>query len=93
MILPKYYSWIDALSYVKYGYVGASLVELQDLEYTCPVVNATSNVTAACVRTGEQTIATLGLDYISIGGCIGVLFGYIIALRIVGWLAVRWVTW
>lgn len=86
-ILPMYYSWIDALSFVKYGYVGASLVELQGLEYTC------DNTTATCVETGDQVIDALGLDYINIGGCVGVLIGYIIALRIIGWLGVRWVTW
>lgn len=91
-ILPIYYSWIDALSFIKYGYVGASLVELQDLEYEC-VINGTEISNTTCVQSGYQEIDRLGFDYISLGACIGILFGYIIGMRLIGWQAVRWVTW
>ncbi|KAI9144775.1 P-loop containing nucleoside triphosphate hydrolase protein [Paraphysoderma sedebokerense] len=33
--LPKYFAWIDALSYVKYTYVGVSLNELTGLTLKC----------------------------------------------------------
>jgi ATP-binding cassette subfamily G (WHITE) protein 2 len=33
--LPKYFAWIDALSYIKYSFVGASLNELYGLKLSC----------------------------------------------------------
>ena len=56
--VPKYLSWIDALSYIKYAFVGSALNELQGLQLSCAglkvtVVNATYNITAACIQTGE----------------------------------------
>lgn len=56
-ILPAYYSWIDAISFVKYGYVGSSLLELSDLEFTCPPNITNGNVTTVppCnYHTGEE---------------------------------------
>jgi hypothetical protein len=38
---------------------------------------------------GEQFIESLGLDYISLGGCIGTLIGYIFVCRVVAYLAIR----
>eukprot|EP01127_Copromyxa_protea_P006699 TRINITY_DN166_c0_g1_i1.p1 TRINITY_DN166_c0_g1~~TRINITY_DN166_c0_g1_i1.p1 ORF type:complete len:632 (+),score=115.84 TRINITY_DN166_c0_g1_i1:262-1896(+) len=93
-ILPMYYSWIDALSFLKYGYVGASLMELNGLEFTCETQNGTAIAdNSTCIMTGEEELDELGLDYISFGACVGILFGYIIAMRIIGWQAVRWVNW
>ena len=84
--LPKYFSWLDALSYVKYTYVGTSLNELQGLVLTCTPADIQSD---KCVPDGETTIRDLGLDYISIGGCIGALFAYIIGCRVIAFLGVR----
>ncbi len=72
--LPDYFSWLDALSYLKYSYVGASLNEFDDPTYPA----------------GLARIKTLGLDYISIGGCIGSLIAYIIGTRFIAYLAVRY---
>jgi ATP-binding cassette subfamily G (WHITE) protein 2 len=83
--LPKYFSWLDALSYAKYTYVGVSLNELTGLVLSC--AGAASNST--CITNGETTIQQLGLDYISIGGCIGVLLAFIIFCRAVAFLGVR----
>ena len=44
----------------------------------------------ACVMSGEATIEQLGLDYISIGGCAGVLVGYIVVCRLVAYLGIRY---
>lgn len=82
--LPKYFSWLDALSYTKYTYVGISLNELEGLVLSC--ADAGSN---KCIPDGETTIRSLGLDYISIGGCIGVLIAFIIFCRVVAYLGVR----
>lgn len=82
--LPKYFSWLDALSYAKYTYVGISLNELTGLELSCEGLTS-----GTCIKTGQQTITSLGLDYISIGGCIGALLAFIIFCRIVAFLGVR----
>lgn len=119
--LPIYFSWLDALSYIKYTFVGAALNELQGLVLTCPanttaVANATMNgtmttsvmststisslinstiangtaaATAVCISNGERIIQEKGYDYINIGGCIGVLIGFIILCRTVAFLGVR----
>ena len=43
--LPKYFSWLDALSYIKYSFVGAALNELQGLVLTICPSNSTTNST------------------------------------------------
>ncbi|UJR22373.1 hypothetical protein I4U23_025435 [Adineta vaga] len=82
--LPKYFSWLDALSYAKYTYVGISLNELQGLVLSCADAG-----NSTCIPNGEKTIAQLGLDYINIGGCIGALIAFILFCRIVAFLGVR----
>lgn len=84
--LPNYFSWLDALSYVKYTYVAISLNELSGLTYTCTAAQVAAN---SCVQYGHNTVDTLGLDYITIGGCAGVLVAYIVFTRFVAFLAVR----
>ena len=85
--LPKYFSWIDALSYVKYVYVGISLNELQGLNLTCNLADPTK------CSTGQSKITELGLDYISISGCAGTLIAMIIFFRALAYLGVRHVKW
>lgn len=92
--VPGYLSWIDALSYVKYAFVGASLNELQGLSLSCEglkvtVFNATYNVSAPCIKTGEVFIQRNGYDYMNIGGCIAVLLSFVVFCRLVAFLGVR----
>ena len=92
--VPKYLSWIDALSYIKYTFIGAALNELRGLELNCEgvkttVVNATYTITAACIQKGEKTIEERGDNYITIGGCIGVSLGFIIFCRVWAFIGVR----
>lgn len=84
--LPKYFAWLDALSYVKYTYVGASLNELQGLQLTC---TKSDREKLSCIENGEAIIRELGLDYINVIGCIGALVGYIVASRVIAFLGVR----
>ncbi len=84
--LPKYFSWLDALSYVKYTYVGASLNELQGLKLTC---TNSDREKLSCIENGETIIHELGFDYINIIGCVGALIGYIVICRIIAFLGVR----
>ncbi|CAM2701767.1 unnamed protein product [Rotaria socialis] len=84
--LPTYFVWLDAISYIKYTFVGTALNELSGLKLTCTVEQVAQ---FACITTGEYYINERGYGYISIGGCIGVLLGYIIFCRIVAFLGVR----
>lgn len=85
--LPVYFSWIDALSYIKYTYIGVSLNELTGLKLQCKTTELKNGVCG--ITTGEQTIKSLGLDYITIGGCIGALIGFITITRLVAFAGVR----
>ncbi|CAF2346165.1 unnamed protein product [Rotaria sp. Silwood2] len=84
--LPTYFAWLDALSYVKYTFVGIALNELQGLTLTCTDADRAKY---SCIESGEALIIERGYNYISIGGCIGVLIGYIIFCRIIAFLGVR----
>ena len=84
--LPKYFSWLDAISYVKYTFIGTALNELDGLVLTC---TATERDTLACIDNGQALIIERGYDYINIGGCIGALLGFILFCRFVAFLGVR----
>eukprot|EP01012_Entosiphon_sulcatum_P063488 TRINITY_DN90_c0_g2_i1.p1 TRINITY_DN90_c0_g2~~TRINITY_DN90_c0_g2_i1.p1 ORF type:complete len:610 (-),score=93.72 TRINITY_DN90_c0_g2_i1:132-1961(-) len=87
--LPHYYAWLDALSYVKYTYVGISLNELTGLKIYC---KANELVNEKCpITTGEQTIKSLGLNKFTIGGCIGYLIIIIVVCRVIAYLALRFI--
>ncbi|GAB4814284.1 hypothetical protein N2152v2_001330 [Parachlorella kessleri] len=82
--------WLDAISYVRYCYIGISLNELTGLELTC---TANDVAKGTCVTSGQQTIDKLGLDYLSIGACAGILVGYIVVCRTIAYLGIRFLKW
>lgn len=45
------------------------------------------------MTSGQQTIDDLDLNYISMGGCAGVLVGYIVICRITAYLGIRFLKW
>jgi ATP-binding cassette subfamily G (WHITE) protein 2 len=73
-----WFCWLDALSYVKYCYVGVALNELHD---------------GLTDSERHKKIEELGLDYITIGGCIGALFAFIIGFRVIAYLGIRYIKW
>lgn len=92
--LPSYFIWLDALSYIKYSYIGISLNELKGLELSCvesELKSAAAGGAKFCpIPDGQTTIDALGLeDGVTMGGCIGVLCGYIAFTRICAYLAIR----
>ncbi|CAF1061072.1 unnamed protein product [Adineta steineri] len=92
--VPVYFSWLDALSYIKYSFVGASLNELHGLQLNCnglktTMFNATYNITETCITSGEELIKERGYDHISLEGCIGVLIAFIIFCRAWAFIGVR----
>jgi ATP-binding cassette subfamily G (WHITE) protein 2 len=89
--LPKYFVWLDVLSYLKYTYVGISLNELTGLKLHCldsELVNGKCPITS-----GEQTIEKLGFDAYTIGGCIGALILYIFLARTIAFIALKKIKW
>lgn len=87
---PKWFSWLDAVSYVQYCYIGVSLNELDGLKLHCTEAQITANGGTCPYTNGQQFIDSLGLDYISLGGCVAVLCGYIAVCRVIAYLAIRY---
>ncbi|CAN0065738.1 unnamed protein product, partial [Phaeothamnion confervicola] len=89
--LPGYFSWLDALSYVKYSFVALSLNEERGLEYTCTAAQeiTVNGVTRCPIETGDDVLVSKGMQNWSIGGCCGVLVSYIIITRFFAYLGVR----
>lgn len=75
----------DALSYLKYAFVGVALNELNGLELSCLQTDTT------CIPTGEVTIALFGYDQYSIGFLAGVLSVFIVGCRIVAFLGLKYI--
>lgn len=81
------WKFADALSYLKYTFVGCAVNELTGLKYTgCTDVRQAAG---SCVQTGEQTMAIMGYDQYSVGFCAGIMVVYIFGARTVAYLALR----
>lgn len=83
--LPNYFVWLDALSYVKYTYVGLALNELHGQTYTC-----LDSDPKPCTLTGQQVIERNGFDFISIPGAGFAIVGLIIGFRLLAYLIIRY---
>lgn len=90
--LPKYFAWLDALSYVKYSYEGVSLNELTGLTVTCTPAQLAPDGTCP-TTSGQQTIDKLGLGYITVWGAALSLVGFVIVARTLAYIGVRVVKW
>jgi len=88
--LPSYFSWLDALSYAKYTYVGVALNELQGLVLSCTA--SQKNSLGVCPD-GEDTILQLGLNKLSIVACAWILILMIVVFRVGAYLAIRFIKW
>ncbi|KAJ1628748.1 P-loop containing nucleoside triphosphate hydrolase protein [Pavlovales sp. CCMP2436] len=88
-LMPLSFSWLYSLSYVKYAYTAISLNQLTGLVLHCTPEELPAH--GVClVTSGEQVIQKLGFDYISIGGCAGVLLFYIVGCRVIAYLGIRY---
>lgn len=78
------WAFADALSYIKYAYIGVALNEFHGLEIDCPTGQT-------CATTsGGQIIAQYGYDRYTIGGCVGYLIVLIIGFRLLAYLGLRY---
>ncbi|GAX18004.1 ATP-binding cassette, subfamily G (WHITE), member 2 [Fistulifera solaris] len=78
------WKWLDAISYIKYAFVGVALNELNDLEFTCPSGDCE-------ITTGEQVSAQKGYDEYSIPLCAGILVLYIAVCRFIGYMGLKFI--
>ncbi len=81
--VPKW-KFADALSYMKYSFVGIALNELTDLDLSCAGAKT-------CISSGNVTIKANGYDQYTIGYCIGILIVYIVGCRLMAYLALRFI--
>lgn len=105
--LPEYFIWLDALSYVKYTYVGTCSGHDDTVEHndncvahdTGISINELDGLVYACgpedrcLPTGAAVEKSLGFDSFSIPMCIGILFAFIAVCRIFAYLGIRYVKW
>jgi len=89
------WQFADALSYMKYGYVGLTLNEYKGLKFTC---TAKQIAAKTCIATGEKYMAmtntagaNLGYDRYTIEFCAGIMVVYLVGCRIVSYLALRFI--
>ena len=88
---PLYYrfKFADAMSYMKYSYVGLCINEYTDLVLSC-IPSELKN--GQCPITSGNTIMTqYGYNEYSISFCAGMLIVYIIITRYIGYLALRYI--
>lgn len=78
------WKWLDAISYIKYAFVGVALNELTDLEFTCPSGDCE-------ITSGEQVMALKGYDEYSIPFCAGILVLYIVVCRFIGYMGLKFI--
>ena len=79
------WAFADALSYIKYAFMGVALNELTDLPFECPR-------TGTCaLPNGNTIIKQKGYDQYTVQFCAGILVLYIIGARFIGYVALRFV--
>ena len=85
-LLEEYPDWrfADALSYIKYAYVGIALNELEGQTYSCPYGKS------CAVTNGDQLIAKYGYDTYTIGSCFGYILVLIVGYRLLAYFGLRY---
>lgn len=87
VLLEKLSEWkfADALSYLKYGFIGVSLNEYTDLVLDC----TPAQIAAKVVCTGDQYILRFGYEKYTITECAGYLIVLILGFRVASYIALR----
>lgn len=94
--IPRMHPWrfADALSYIKYAFVGVALNEFHGLELGPPASGScTEQALAAgsCYTEGSQIIEVRGYDEYTIGQCVGMLIMWNVVYRILAYLGLRFI--
>lgn len=86
--LPAYFAWLDAVSYLKYPYMGMVLNQFSNLVLACPAL--TNGTTTPCpFPTGNAYLESLGIGMIPIVGCVFCSLALIFVLRLCSYLVIR----
>jgi len=93
-LLPGYFAWIDAVSFVKYSFLALAQNELEGLQLDCvgepPAIDPATNATIPCpIDYGTQLLEERDMRRIPIWGCALILAGMILGMRIIGYLGIR----
>ena len=83
--LLEHQNWkfADALSYIKYAFVGVAINELSGLNLECEPASAN------CITEGETIMKQRGYDQYNISYLAGILAVYIVCARLVGYIGIR----
>jgi ATP-binding cassette subfamily G (WHITE) protein 2 len=86
--LLEYKEWkfADALSYIKYAFVGVAINEFSGLDLRCTDAQVEAGT---CISQGETIMEQKGYDQYTIQFAAGMLVVYIICCRIIAFLALR----
>lgn len=89
--LENYPDWklFDAISYMKYGYVGLCLNTYTNWETTCTKKQQLPNGT--CPLNGNSAIVLYGYDQYTIQFCAGIMVVYIVVCRLIAYLSLRFI--
>ncbi|KAG5189322.1 P-loop containing nucleoside triphosphate hydrolase protein [Tribonema minus] len=92
---PAYFVWLNDISYVTYSYTGVSINENRGLKLTCTSDELEDvNGQLQCpIPDGDVILEADGLNKLSIGECAGILVFYIVFVRFLAYLGVRFLKW
>ncbi len=79
---PLYFSWLTAVSYCNYVYMGIMINEFAGAIFG-------GCVAGAPCATGDDFLARFGIGYIPMYGCALVLIGLIVVLRVLAYVTLR----
>ncbi len=81
--VPIYLKWFDSISFMKKIFQSLVTNEYANLTFTC----APAPSSECPIQTGEQYLGILGFSDVSVRDQALILLGYVIALRILGYIA------
>lgn len=87
--IPPYFIWIHYLSLFKYAYEALIVNEFQNLPFYCEDSELIGALKVCPVTNGNQVLKNLSMDNVNLWIDIACLFGLFIALRVVGYLIIR----
>lgn len=89
LLLAHEWKFLDVISYIKYAFIGVARNELDGLVLTCTAEETALN--QCKIFSGETIMAEKGYDQYSMGYCAGSLVAYVIGVRFIGYLAIRFI--
>ena len=90
---PSFESWkfADATSYMKWMYVGLCRNEYEGATFYCTAAELKAGGGTCPVLTGEKFMAKMGYLSYDTSNCMAMLFCYIVVVRFIGYLGLRFI--